>query len=139
MIDCIEWTGAKSSAGYGQRSINGKVHYVHRLEYIKYHGEIPKGMVIRHACDNPACYNIEHLSIGTQKDNMQDCSKRGRINKTIHARGEDQGLSKLTEEIVRFIINSPESGNSLAKKLNVSRSTVNRIRSGKTWRHITNG
>ena len=39
-------------------------------------GEIPKGMVIRHKCDNPNCCNIEHLEIGTQKDNIEDMIKR---------------------------------------------------------------
>jgi len=28
---CIVWNGARSKAGYGQRTINGKVEYVHRL------------------------------------------------------------------------------------------------------------
>lgn len=136
MSDCIEWTGARSSAGYGQRQINGILYYLHRLEYEKHRGLIPKGLVVRHSCDNPACYNIEHLSIGTQKDNMQDCSKRGRINKTINARGEAQGLAKLTNELVTLILNSPLSGRKLAVELGVNRTTIDRVRSGKTWRHL---
>lgn len=131
---CIEWQGAKSSAGYGQRRVSGKLLYVHRLAYEAEHGEIPKGLVIRHTCDNPACYNNEHLILGTQKDNMQDCSKRGRINKTVKARGEAQGLAKLNQESVNLIMSSPLSGAKLATQLGVSRSTVNRVRSGKTWR-----
>lgn len=136
MKPCVEWQGAKSTAGYGQKRLNGKTVYVHRLAYIEAHGEIPKGLVVRHTCDNPACYNVDHLIIGTQKQNMQDCSERGRVNKAIKATGEAQGLSKLTEVSVKYIRESNLSGSKLAKELGVSRSTVNRVRSGKTWRNI---
>ena len=131
---CIEWQGAKSSAGYGQKRLNGKTVYVHRLAYQEAHGEIPKGLVVRHTCDNPACYNVEHLLVGTQKQNMQDCSERGRVNRTIKATGEAQGLSKLTEADVKYIIESELSGGKLAKEFGVHRSTINRVRSGKIWR-----
>ncbi|QGH73702.1 HNH homing endonuclease [Klebsiella phage 117] len=136
MTPCIEWEGAKSSAGYGQRRLNGKTVYVHRLAYQEVHGEIPKGLVIRHKCDNPSCYNVDHLIVGTQRQNMQDCSSRGRVNKTIKATGEAQGLSKLTEATVKLIRESTLSGDRLAKELGVAKSTVNRVRSGKTWRNI---
>jgi hypothetical protein len=58
------------------------------------YGEIPKGMVIRHKCDNPACCNIEHLEIGTPLDNVNDMIERGR--KAINIiRGTQNGQSKL--------------------------------------------
>lgn len=37
--------------------------------------------VVMHSCDNRKCINPGHLSIGTQKDNMQDRSKKGRFPK----------------------------------------------------------
>lgn len=136
MSECIEWQGARSSAGYGQLRRGGKVYYIHRLTYEAVYGKIPKGQVVRHSCDNPACYNIDHLSLGTHKDNMQDASKRGRVNKTINARGEAQGLSKLTEELVALIRSSPLGSTTLGRQLGVSKSTILRVRSGKTWRHV---
>ncbi|MFA8669446.1 HNH endonuclease [Escherichia coli] len=135
MTPCIIWYGARSSAGYGQVRIKGKTVYVHRLAYQEVHGEIPKGLVIRHKCDNPSCYNVDHLILGTQRQNMQDCSVRGRVNKTVKATGESQGLSKLTEADVKLIRESTLSGAKLAKELGVAKSTVNRVRSGKTWRN----
>lgn len=136
MTPCIEWRGTKSSAGYGQKRVCGLTKYVHMLSYETSLGKIPKGMVVRHKCDNPACYNPEHLELGTQKDNMQDCSKRGRVNKEIKAVGEAQGLSKLTESTVRYIRASSETSLVLADELGVSPSTIQRVRSRKTWRHI---
>lgn len=32
-----------------------------------------------HRCDNPPCVNPLHLYAGTQADNMQDCTRRGRL------------------------------------------------------------
>ena len=39
---------------------------------------IPQGMVVMHSCDNPGCINPQHLSVGTQSDNMKDCAAKGR-------------------------------------------------------------
>lgn len=136
MTGCIEWKWAKSSAGYGQKRIDGKLVYMHRLAYADAHGPIPDGMLVRHKCDNPACFNVNHLELGTQRDNMQDASKRGRINKTKMARGEDQGLSVLTEDLVREIRKSTVGCTTLAREMGVSKSTVLRVRQGKTWRHV---
>lgn len=135
MTPCILWEKAKSKAGYGQRGVNGKVYYVHRLEYEKHHGPIPEGMVIRHTCDNPACYNIEHLLLGTQKENMADMYERGRENRNA-AKGTKQHLAKLDDDKVRYILASTKTGLALARELGVTKHTIYRVRSGKTWRHI---
>lgn len=41
--DCLEWVGYKQSNGYGQFRFKGKAHYAHRVSYILFRGEIPKG------------------------------------------------------------------------------------------------
>jgi len=81
---CLEWTGAKSKAGYGlirHSGHNGKLVLVHRLAWAIANGPIPKGQFIRHlVCDNPPCVNVEHLKPGTQTDNMRDMSAHGRAS-----------------------------------------------------------
>lgn len=47
--------------------------------------------------------------------------------------GSRNGQAKLTEELVRYIRESPEAGNALSKRLGVSRWTVNRARRGTQW------
>jgi hypothetical protein len=42
-------------------------------------GEIPEGLEVMHSCDNPACINPEHLSVGTHQQNIQDAVTRGRM------------------------------------------------------------
>ena len=50
---------------------------LHRAVYAMVHGAIPKGLVVRHTCDNTLCVNPKHLIIGTQLDNIRDRVERG--------------------------------------------------------------
>lgn len=77
MTPCVEWTGAKAN-GYGQRWVNGKAQYVHRLAWEEAHGPIPEGMRVLHRCDNPPCYRLDHLFLGTSKVNTEDMIAKGR-------------------------------------------------------------
>lgn len=79
---CWEWKGATDGHGYGQisRGAEQSPYKAYRLSYEMFHGPIPEGLLVRHKCDNPICVNPDHLEVGTQKDNMQDASRRGRLN-----------------------------------------------------------
>lgn len=67
---CIEWEGAKTSAGYGVRRIKQKNYYVHRLSWAEANGPIPEGLQIDHLCRNRACHNSEHLEAVTPRENV---------------------------------------------------------------------
>lgn len=53
------------------RSIGG-----HRFAHYLETGRLPP--VVRHECDNPPCYNPDHLVPGTSADNVRDSIRRGR-------------------------------------------------------------
>lgn len=74
---CWEWQG-KKHGGYGIMTVDGRSQRVHREAWKAWAGEIPRGYVVCHSCDNPSCCNPEHLFIGTQADNMKDMSNKGR-------------------------------------------------------------
>lgn len=81
---CLEFQGCLNACGYGLLAggAKGATNYlVHRLAWEIQYGPIPRGLVVRHHCDNPACAEITHLAIGTQADNMRDAKERGRIYK----------------------------------------------------------
>jgi len=77
---CWDWKGSKDKHGYGRIRIHKNITTgVHRMTYEHKYGEIPYNLEVLHKCDNPGCVNPNHLWIGTQKDNMQDASRKGRI------------------------------------------------------------
>ena len=127
---CMECNSHATSNKYPQMYKNRKTILVHRHIYEECFGEIPKGMVIRHKCDNPLCINPEHLELGTQTDNINDMLSRGRKAKT---NGENNGNAKLTKEQVLEIRKSTLSTRKIAKIYKVSQSTIRDIKSNKTW------
>ncbi len=80
---CWVWQASKIGGGYGKFKCKKltKSRYAHRVSYIMHKGEIPEGQVVMHTCDNPSCVNPDHLSLGTQKDNMLDASRKGRLKR----------------------------------------------------------
>ena len=133
--ECIEYNGYKDINGYGKvwDKENKIHHYAHRAAYADVHGEIPQGMVVRHLCHNKACVNPEHLAIGTHADNVRD-----KVEANRQLKGEDIPSSKLTEAQVKEIkeLKGKMSGVELAKKYNVSNSTVCDILKKRSWRHV---
>lgn len=131
MSPCIEWTAGRNKLGYGRKRVGKHIRYVHRLAWEEAHGPIPDGLIVRHDCDNPSCYNVEHLRLGTYADNNRDMAERGR-----NRRGVSHPNAKLNDEAVRLIRASSDPQEVIAKRLNVSQSVVSQIRRRLTWNQI---
>lgn len=109
-----------------------------RKWYVRHYGSLPRHIYVCHHCDNPGCCNIEHIFLGTQSENMQDCIDKGRFTgkKGIHCSEETKKIisianKALSPEDVKFIRDHPEIHQYyLAKKFNVSGSTIYRVRKG---------
>lgn len=70
---CYLWSRTINSANRPVVSVGGKYRLVTRFLT-----SAPAGAVVRHTCDNEACINPGHLIVGTQKENIEDCIRRGR-------------------------------------------------------------
>lgn len=128
---CLEWQGNMNKHGYGALTWGGRPAPVYRHAYEAVHGPIPKGLFVRHSCDNRKCIEISHLLIGTHQQNMNDMTSRGR-----QAKGEKNASAKLTEDRVIAIRLDPRSHYSMALAEGVHKNVVAQIRRGKSWRHI---
>jgi len=104
--ECWLWCGVVHQSGYGHFKHQGQCFKAHRVAYALTYGEIEwttgrrgsRGLLVLHKCDNRSCVNPNHLFLGTQRDNMADCSVKSRIG-----HGSTHGLVKLTESDVAEI------------------------------------
>lgn len=130
---CWEWLGYRDTSGYGWIGINYRIESTHRIAYKIWAGEIPKGLYVLHKCDNPPCFNPEHLFLGSNRDNRVDAVKKNR-----HAKGEKIVFSKLTATQVleaRAMLGRL-SQREIADHFLVDQSNISRIARRITWKHI---
>ena len=136
---CWVWNAGRASFGYGALKSNQKRIRAHRFSYERSFGEIPKGMIVRHSCDNPPCVNPAHLELGTMRDNTRDMMKRGRAKffPGSELKGEAHPLSKITPEIAKMIFGAMGKHADIAAIFHVSPSLVGGIKRGTHWKHVT--
>lgn len=111
-----------------------RIYFAPIASYICFKGRISKrlgkkALKVCHTCDNPKCINPNHLWLGTQKENIQDCIAKGRRG-TLHFK-----LNKHKANKIRKLYKSSEyTYKELAKKFNVSVPTINIILQRKIWK-----
>jgi hypothetical protein len=145
---CWVWTGHRDAAGYGRIHINGSGRLAHRTAWELVNGPIPPASGVLHHCDNPACVRAEadpeesHTFLGSQTDNMRDCSRKGRIKNQRHpelARGAANGRAKINENEVRAVRAAHAAGESrasIAARFGVTPQNVTHIVTNATWSHV---
>lgn len=81
---CREWQGLRSKKGYGRVTRDGKHWRLHRYVWTLVNGPIPEGMQVCHHCDNPPCFRLDHLFLGTNRLNVDDKMAKGRTYQITH-------------------------------------------------------
>lgn len=51
--------------------LNGQNQHVHRLQWIKYNGEIPKGYVVHHIDENKLNWGIDNLELISRSEHLK--------------------------------------------------------------------
>jgi hypothetical protein len=125
---CWPWQGAITTHGYGCfLSDSRRVLGAHKVAYLYAKGDVPAGLEIMHACDNPPCCNPAHLSLGTRDENQQDKSRKGRCQKTNKWK-----LTYAKAQEIRAARGLKSSGE-LAKEYGITQSHVFTIWAGRVW------
>lgn len=129
---CWVWTGSVVGGRYGRfrESKERGVVCAHRFSWELHKGPIPDGegfhgTEVCHNCpggDNPRCVNPDHLYLGTHQENMSDSTRKGR-----------NPLSKLSMDQAMEIRGSQLPNHELAKKYDVTKNTISRIKRGVRW------
>lgn len=78
---CWISTLSANQKGYVYVKRNGERMRLHRYSWEQANGRKAVANIL-HSCDMPACFNPAHLFEGTQKDNMQDKARKGRVHNT---------------------------------------------------------
>ena len=123
--------------GRGYRTVNllNNTKVIHRLILITFVGPCPEGHECCHVDGDKTNNKLSNLYWGTPKQNAEDSKKLG-----LQAKGESQGLSKLTEKEVLAIRRSFSTGlythRELASMYHISRPQICDIINRKAWKHI---
>ena len=134
--NCWVWKLGKDKNGYGMfKGMIGSTTFTraHRYSYALHTGDLLVGMQALHSCDNPSCVNPDHLSSGTNADNMRDKVQKGRQRVPV---GEKHGQAILTERQVQRILKDPRPYTEIATQYGVAPSTIGSIKQRVSWKHI---
>ena len=127
-IGCLEFQGARTKKGYGRlgrRKLRRSIR-AHHYAWFLQHGKWPDDQLL-HQCDNPPCCEWTHLFEGSNKDNMQDKTIKGRHAMQIYP-----------DEVILQIRGSTEINAVLARKFGMSKVHVGRIKQNKVRSHLQN-
>ena len=136
---CWLWAGEKERR-YGRirdASVNGRRKNLrtHRVAWVLGCGQIPDGLCVLHRCDNPICVRLDHLFLGTMRDNTDDMMAKGR-NRYTSRRGAMHQNAKLSETDVSLIRSEATKGSSrsdLAVRFGVTVSNISCIVRRRSW------
>ena len=131
-----EWTRVteqEHNHGYVCVPLYEGKHLLHRVVLEAFVGPCPDGLQARHLDGNKTHNWLSNLAWGTQSENEFD--KRAHGTAQI---GERNGYASLTNNEVHQIreLITEFSDRELAELFCVTRPTISRIRTGKSWSHV---
>ncbi len=130
---CWDWTAVKRN-DYGRFKFFDKMVTAHSFSarcYYNYSGS----KFSLHDCDNRKCVNPKHLFWGTQKDNMMDAKKKGRIYDRTGEKNHQATITKEKAKEIKYLLKY-NSTVIVASTTKTSLYVCQCIKWGKTWKHL---
>jgi hypothetical protein len=140
---CRLWQGSADPDGYGRmkRKVRGRWQVVRVTRWVVEAAlgrSLEPHEFVLHACDHPPCFRLDHLSVGSARDNNLDMKLKGRaiappINRFV---GSLHPMAKFNDRDIETIRRDYQTGvrvKTLAEDWNVSTRTINRIVKGLTY------
>lgn len=138
MLNFYEGHKVYMNGRYPAIFFNGKNVHVHRLEWIKHHGEIPDGFVIHHKDENKLNWNIDNLELISRGEHL--LKHRETLFSAMSPRvGNNARNRKLTQNDVDYIRRVYKKydpifgGRALSQKFNVTEGCISSIVRGVSW------
>lgn len=141
---CVLWQGIVDRQGYGRLKVEvdgrlvptGPHRWVMDLINVAETGvHLRPDQVVLHRCDNPPCFRVDHLVVGTVRENNADMFAKGRASPPpVNVfYGQDHPRAKLSDAEVAALRDESRAGMSsvsLAARYGVHPATVRKILSG---------
>ena len=143
---CWLWDAGINNHGYGLFWANSQQRTAHRVAYTLFKGDIPPGdgphgTCVLHKCDVRSCVNPDHLFLGSNLDNINDMTVKGRNKLPVDGLpGEKNKNAKLDAHAVLKIRGMYSAGlgsyQTIGSLFGVDGSTIGRIVRRVDWQHI---
>lgn len=137
---CWLWGGYSNSKGYGLMYSYGITILSHRYSY-ECHNKVKlkKSDLVLHKCNNTYCVNPQHLTIGTQSENMQQCFREGRGGQFYNPQRKVAKLDVKTKETIDTYYSIMDA----SRKNSIAQSSISRVCMGKqkkangfSWKYL---
>lgn len=132
---CWLWMGrCNANAGRATTTLQNTNWIASRIMYKIVTGTDPGDLHVLHKCDNPRCVCPEHLFLGTDLQNREDCMRKQR-----HNIGLRNANAKLNPDKVRKIRSKYQAGHKLtdlSAEFGVHTMTIKQVIERVTWAHV---
>ena len=141
---CRLWQGSVDPFGYGRmkrKDDKGRWQTVAVYRWVMEQvlgRKLAKHEFILHACDNPPCYRLDHLSVGSARDNNLDMMLKGRfvpppVTKLIGAEHPQAKFTNAQANKIRRDFRTGVRAETLAAEYGVSVKTIRRLLKGVSY------
>ncbi len=125
---CWIWIASKATTGYGDFRAFGKHYTAHTASYMAHNGPIENNLHVMHKCDIKLCCNPNHLTVGTNLDNIMDSVQKNRRKGIARNRPKQLTYVKTSIEQKQKAINYMNEHNltltQVSRIFNIARSTL---------------